>query len=142
VGALVVAGLALGVVGLLGWRRRLPRNRWAGVRTPAALRDDETFAVANQVSAPLLIAAGAVALVGGLTALGAPTAGWVLAVVAGVGAVALTLAGGLLGDRAASRVPAPALGGCGGVCTGCTVVEGCTAGEPAETGATGQPAAD
>lgn len=131
-GVLVVAGLALGVVGGLGWRRRLPRNRWAGVRTPAALRDDETFAVANQVSAPLIGAAGVVALVGGLAALGAPAAGWVLVGVGGIGAAVLVLAGGLLGDRAASRVPAAALGGCGGVCTGCTIVEGCTAGRPAE----------
>lgn len=130
-GVLVVAGFALVVVGVLGWRRRLPRNRFAGVRTPATLRDDETFAVGNQVGAPLAIAAGAVSLLGGLAAFGAPaaTTGWVLVGVSGVGAVALVLAGGVLGDRAASRVAAPALGGCGGVCTGCTVVEGCTAGQ-------------
>ncbi|MDQ3763452.1 MAG: hypothetical protein M3460_18035, partial [Actinomycetota bacterium] len=35
---LLIAGVALLTVGLLGWRRRLPRNRFAGVRTPATLR--------------------------------------------------------------------------------------------------------
>jgi hypothetical protein len=133
VGALLVAaGVALVVVGWLGWRRRLPRNRFAGVRTAATLRDDETFAVGNQVGAPLGIAAGGVAVVGGAAMLAAPSAGagWVLGGLSAAGVLVLSVAGGVLGDRAAARVPAPTLGGCGGVCTGCTVVEGCTAGTP------------
>jgi hypothetical protein len=130
-GVLMVAGCAMAIVGVLGWRRRLPRNRFAGVRTLATLRDDETFAVGNQVGAPLAIAAGAAALLGGAAALGAPAAstGWLLVGLSGVGAVGLALAGGVLGDRAASRVPVPSLGGCSGVCTGCTLVEGCTGGQ-------------
>ena len=35
---LVTAGVAQLAVGLLGWRQRLPRNRFAGIRTPATLR--------------------------------------------------------------------------------------------------------
>ena len=31
----------------------------------------------------------------------------------------------MLGDRAAKLVPMPTLGGCDGVCTGCSLVEGC-----------------
>ncbi|MDQ2710382.1 MAG: SdpI family protein [Actinomycetota bacterium] len=118
------------VVGVLGWRRLLPRNRVVGVRTAATLRDDETFAVGNQVGAPLGIAAGVVAALGGTAAIGAPSvaAAWVLAGVSGIGVVGFALLGGVLGDRAASRVPLPSPGGCTGVCTGCTMVEGCTAG--------------
>jgi hypothetical protein len=139
VGALLVAaGAALAVVGALGWRRRLPRNRLAGVRTPATLRDDETFAVGNQVSAPLTVAGGVIALVAGAAAMVAPSplVGWLLAGLGGVGMLVLTLVGGVLGDRAARLVdPVSPPGGCAGVCTGCSLVEGCGGGTP-------QPAAE
>jgi uncharacterized membrane protein len=123
---LVAAGLALGVVGGLGWRRRLPRNRFAGVRTVNTLRDDETFAVGNQVGAPLSIAAGAVAFLGGLVILAAhsTTEAGVLAVLTTVGTLGLTVAGGVLGDRAAGRVPMPTMG-CSGVCACCSLADGC-----------------
>ncbi|MGB8961382.1 MAG: SdpI family protein, partial [Pseudonocardiaceae bacterium] len=49
---LLVAGGALITVGLLGWQRRLPRNRFAGIRTPATLRTDAAFSAANRVAAP------------------------------------------------------------------------------------------
>ncbi|MGH3843551.1 MAG: SdpI family protein, partial [Pseudonocardiaceae bacterium] len=57
---LLVAGGGLLTVGLLGWRRRLPRNRFAGIRTPATLRSDVAFIAANRVAAPPVLAAGAV----------------------------------------------------------------------------------
>jgi hypothetical protein len=128
---MMVAGVALAVVGALGWRRRLPRNRVAGVRTPATLRDDETFAVGNQVSAPLTVTAGVVALVAGAAALLAPSspAGWLLVGLGTVGMLALALVGGVLGDRAARLVaPVSPPGGCTGVCAGCSLVEGCGGG--------------
>lgn len=134
---LVLGGLALLVVGVLGWRRRLPRNRWAGVRTVNTLRDDETFAVGNQVGAPLTLGGGGIAVLGGLVALTAPatSVAGTLVVLTGLGALGLTIAGGVLGDRAAQRVPMPTLGGCAGVCTGCDLVEGCIGGETGtETG--------
>lgn len=135
VGALMmVAGAALAIVGALGWRRRLPRNRVAGVRTPATLRDDETFAVGNQVSAPLTVTAGAVALVAGAAALVAPSglAGWLLVALGSVGMLVFALVGGVLGDRAAALVaPTDTLGGCSGVCTGCSLVAGCTGAQAA-----------
>jgi len=126
-GLLVLGGLALAVVGGLGWRRRLPRNRFAGVRTVNTLRDEETFAVGNQVGAPLSLAAAAVAVLGGLTALTTPTTPLRLTLVllAALGTFGLTVAGGVLGDRAARLVPMPTLGGCDGVCTGCSLVDGC-----------------
>ncbi|MGH3918901.1 MAG: SdpI family protein, partial [Pseudonocardiaceae bacterium] len=57
---LLSAGGALLTVGLLGWRQRLPRNRFAGIRTPATLRSEAAFVAANRVAAPPVLAAGAV----------------------------------------------------------------------------------
>lgn len=102
---LTAAGLALLCVGVLGWRGLLPRNRFAGVRTPASLRSDAAFLAANRVAAPPLVAAAVVTTTGGALCFG--VTGGALAVVAGVtgaGALALVLAGGLLGDRAARAV--------------------------------------
>ncbi|MGH3985268.1 MAG: SdpI family protein [Pseudonocardiaceae bacterium] len=113
---LLSAGGGLITVGVLGWRQRLPRNRFAGVRTPATLRSDAAFIAANRVAALPVLAAGAVCAAGGGLALGAD--GWALTVivaVAGAGAVGLLLAGGLLGHRVAAAIPAPT-----GGCAGCT----------------------
>lgn len=112
---LLVAGAALLVVGLLGWRRRLPRNRFAGIRTPATLRSDAAFAAANRVAAPTVLAAGVISAIAGALAVG--TGGAMLTTivaVAGVGVVGLLIAGGLLGHRAATAVPPPPAAGCGG----------------------------
>jgi uncharacterized membrane protein len=113
---LLAAGGGLVTVGLLGWRQRLPRNRFAGVRTPATLRSDAAFVAANRVAAPPVFAAGAVCAAGGVLAFGA--GGPALAVivgVAGAGTVGLLLAGGLLGHRLAAAMPPPTAG-----CAGCT----------------------
>ncbi|MDT7680787.1 MAG: hypothetical protein QOG57_1097 [Pseudonocardiales bacterium] len=135
-GLLVLGGLALAVVGILGWRRRLPRNRFAGVRTVNTLRDDETFAVGNQIGAPLSMAAGAVAVLGGLAVLATPSTAvrLTLIVLAALGALVLTAVGGVLGDRAAKLVPVPTLGGCSGVCAGCSLVDGCGSGDSGGSG--------
>lgn len=120
---LLVAGVALLTVGLLGWRRRLPRNRFAGIRTPATLRSEAAFRAANHVAAPPVLAAGAVSAAGGALVFG--TVGPALTVIVGatgIGVVGLLVAGGLLGHRAAAAIPAPTTGcaGCrcgGGGCT-------------------------
>lgn len=121
---LLVVGAALVTVGLLGWRRQLPRNRFAGIRTPATLRSEAAFIAANRVAAPPVLAAGAVCAIGGALAFG--TVGTALPVivgVAGAGAVGLLLAGGLLGHRMATAVPPPAA-----TCGSCRCVSGtCTA---------------
>jgi hypothetical protein len=142
--AMVIGGVALLFVSLLGWRRRLPRNRFAGVRTVASLRDEETFAVANQVGAPLSASAGAVAVLGGVATvirtMAAPDVGVAgpvtVLVLAALGTAGLTVAGGVLGDRAARAVPMP-VSGCAGVCAGCSLVEGCspTAADPTDEAA-------
>ena len=112
---LLVAGAALLAVGLLGWRRQLPRNRFAGIRTPATLRSDAAFLAANRVAAPPVLAAGAICAIGG--ALAFATDGTVLPVIVGVtgaGAVGLLLAGGLLGHRVAAAIPPPPTDACNG----------------------------
>ena len=116
---LVIAGVALLTVGLLGWRQRLPRNRFAGIRTPATLRSDAAFIAANRVAAPPVLAAGVVCTVGGGLALGsAGSALTVIVAVTGAGALGLLLAGGLLGHRVAVATIPPPPGGCAG-CTCC-----------------------
>jgi hypothetical protein len=120
---LLVAGAALVTVGLLGWWRLLPRNRFVGVRTPATLRSEAAFLAANRVAAPPVLGAGAICAAGGAGALGTSGLAFVLIVsMAGAGAFALVLAGGLLGHRVAATVPARA-GGCGD-CTCCG--QGCS----------------
>ncbi len=52
---LFVLALVVGAVGVAALTGKLPRNRWAGVRTPDALRDDEAFALANKVAAPSML---------------------------------------------------------------------------------------
>ncbi|MGH3881966.1 MAG: SdpI family protein [Pseudonocardiaceae bacterium] len=113
---LLSAGGALLTVGLLGWRQRLPRNRFAGIRTPATLRSEAAFVAANRVAAPPVLAAGAVSAAGGVLAFG--TGGSALAAIVGVtgaGALGLLIAGGLLGHRVATTVPPPT-----GACAGCS----------------------
>jgi uncharacterized membrane protein len=113
---LLIVGAGLLTVGLLGWRRRLPRNRVAGIRTPATLRSQAAFEAANRAGAPPVVAAGAVCAAGGALALAA--GGPALAVivgVAGAGTIGLLIAGGLLGHQVAATMPPPA-----GGCAGCT----------------------
>src|SRR5581483_2348128 len=116
---LVIAGVALLTVGVLGWRQLLPRNRFAGVRTPATLRSDAAFIVANRVAAPPVLAAGALCTVGGGLALGAAGPALTIIVsVTGAGAVGLLLAGGLRGHPAAAAPAPPRPGGCAGCSCG------------------------
>ena len=61
----LVLGLVVATVGVLGFLERLPRNRFGGVRTPATLRDDETFRVGNKVAGLPIAVGGAVGILGG-----------------------------------------------------------------------------
>jgi uncharacterized membrane protein len=112
VGALtIVAGVALAVAGGLGWRGVLPRNRFVGVRTADTMASDEAFRLANRVAGPVLVAAGAVAVLGGSAVLAARSTA-AFAVILGVlvpGVLGLTLAGGVLGTRAAAAAAAGAV---------------------------------
>jgi hypothetical protein len=119
---LLVLGVPLGVVGTLGWRQRLARGGRLGVRTPAALRSDDAFRLANRVAGPPVLVAGVVAVLGGIAAFGLPnTVGSVVAAGIGlIGAVVIARAGGVVGDRAAGALPKPVPPQCAGcACGGC-----------------------
>ncbi|GGM66858.1 hypothetical protein GCM10012275_41620 [Longimycelium tulufanense] len=120
---LLALGAILAIVGWRGFRGTLSRNRFAGVRTRAALRSEETFRLANRVAGLPNLVAGAVAGLAGLATLGLPGTASVLVVgaVGLVGAFGLATAGNVLGARAAAALPEPEPAGCGGCCGGCTV---------------------
>lgn len=63
---LILAGLGLIWLAVTSWQERLPRNGLAGVRTPATMRSDQAFTVANKVAAPLTAVGGVVLALGGL----------------------------------------------------------------------------
>ena len=133
---LLTLGVPLGVVGVLGWRERLARGGRLGVRTPAALRSDEAFRLANRVAGLPVLVAGVVAVLGGIAAFGLPnTVACVVAAGIGlVGAVAIARAGGVVGDRAADALPKPVPAQCssptipprcvGRACGGCAALGG------------------
>lgn len=118
---LMLAGVALVVVGSRGMRGTLPRNIYAGVRTSRTLKSDEAFRVANRVAGlPTLIAGALLALTGLLALASTENSVWITVVVLGaIGTAVIAIAGGVLGHRAAAAVPnAPASSGCAGCCGG------------------------
>jgi hypothetical protein len=104
---LMIVGVVLAVVGWLGRTERLPRNRFAGVRTPATLRGDEEFRVANKVAGLPIMVGGGVGVLGGGAALLLPDTGGALlsAILGTAGLLAITLAAGVLGHRVAQAMP-------------------------------------
>ena len=114
-----VLGVALGAVGLLGLQGKLRRNRYVGVRTAAALRDEETFALANRVAGVPNVAAGVVAIVSGAMAFAMADLAVTAGIIGLIGTVTITVAGGIVGTRAAALVPEPVKPkGCGGCACG------------------------
>ncbi|MFE9579370.1 SdpI family protein [Nocardia sp. NPDC006044] len=122
--ALALVAVATGALGLIG---RLPRNRFVGVHTEAALSDDETFRIANRVAAPTSLAAGALLFAGGLVAL---AASGVVALIVGAGAAVVALftlgAGANAAASTAAAIAPPAeVGGCGSACGACSLRDAC-----------------
>ncbi|MET4047413.1 putative membrane protein [Rhodococcus sp. UYP5] len=122
-----VLALVVGAVATASLLGRLPRNRWAGVRTPESMRDDETFVMANRVAGPTNAAAALLLLIGGAASLMLSGAFAVVAVVACVLAAFVTAGiGGSIGARAAAAAPVPvAEDGCGHSCISCTLKDAC-----------------
>lgn len=118
---LVLGGAALLLLGFRGLRGQLPRNRYVGVRTPAAMSSDQAFEVANRAAGPAMLAGGAAAVLAGLSLpmLASTFSVVMIAVLGLVGAFVLMTVGGVVGNRAAEAVPAPAAAGCGGCSCGC-----------------------
>ena len=121
-----VVGVSFVVVGILGLRGSLRRNRYFGVRTPAALRSDEAFTLANRVAGLPTLVAGAVGVLGSVTSMALSDSIIPLAVGI-VGMFAIVLAGAVTGHKAAEALPEPEPelpAGCAGcACGGCSLVK-------------------
>jgi uncharacterized membrane protein len=103
----LIAGIAIIVVGMLGWRAKLPPNGIAGIRTRASMSSDEAFRVANQVAGPPTVAAGVAAFLTGvalLARLGGERAALPVFLVGAAVTVTLVLVGGIRGNRAARQL--------------------------------------
>jgi uncharacterized membrane protein len=124
---LFVLALVVGAVAVASLLGRLPRNRFAGVRTAEAMRDDETFTLANRVAGPTTAASALVLAIGAVAALAlSGIAAIVGVVVALVAALFIAAAGGTIGARAAAAVPPPAeADGCGSSCISCSLKDAC-----------------
>ncbi|MFD9889598.1 SdpI family protein [Amycolatopsis sp. NPDC059027] len=116
----ILLGAVVGWGGFLGLRERLTRESSTGVRTRASMRSEEAFKLANRVAGLPTLVGGVIGVVAGVAALVMPTtAGLLAAAVAGVlGMFVLVIGGGVLGNRAAATVPAPAPAAPAG-CSGC-----------------------
>ncbi len=120
---LFVAAAALGAVAVLSLREELPRNRWAGVRTPASLVSDEAFRAANKAAALPILAGGLFLALGAVAVLSMNGLLRPIAVLMCVVATLLAVgAGGALGSRAAAATPGCAPQRCS-TCTGCALSE-------------------
>ncbi|MFG1640547.1 SdpI family protein [Amycolatopsis sp. NPDC049252] len=121
----ILLGVVVGWGGVLGVREKLTREGGTGVRTQAALRSEEAFKLANRVAGMPTAAGGAISILSGLAGLAMPsTGGLVAAALGGVVAMFVLVAGGgVLGNRAALTVPAPAPAAPAG-CSGCACGEG------------------
>ena len=97
----ILAGLGLIWLAVASWQERLPRNGLAGVRTPATMRSDQAFKVANKVAAPLTAAGGAVlAIAGMLVAVLPRSTGGPLLLGGALACAAICIAGAVKGVRA------------------------------------------
>lgn len=123
---LFLVALVVGAVGVVALAGKLPRNRWAGVRTPDSLRDDTAFALANKVAAPSMLGAAVLLAVGGVAALTLPTVAGVVAIVVTVVAALVTAgAGGSIGARVAAATKPDESAGCGTSCGACSLRGAC-----------------
>ena len=104
---ILVVALVFLATGVLTLRDRLPRNRWAGIRLPATMKDDPAWYAAHRAAAVWFIVGGVSALV--------TTGSYVASDQSEDGLVWATMFGGLVlvvylaiatiaGLRAASRV--------------------------------------
>jgi len=123
---LFVLALVVGAVGVAALTGKLPRNRWAGVRTPDALRDDEAFALANKVAAPSMLGSAVLLALGGVASLTLPTVAGIIAVVVTVVAALITAgAGGSVAARVAAATKPEETAGCGTSCGACSLRGAC-----------------
>ena len=95
--ALLFGAALITWVGWLGWQEKLPRQRWAGIRTRYALANDEQWKAVHRYGAPYLIFGGVAAFAGALAMLPFAIAG---ALPAAFGASVLIALGLIIGVSA------------------------------------------
>ena len=102
----------------------LAPNRWVGIRTAEALKDEQSFRLANKIAAPTTILAGVLLAGAGLSIYFlSGLAGSFVAVVAIVTAIVVAGFGAAVGSKSA-KTKAP-VGGCGQACGGCSLRDAC-----------------
>jgi uncharacterized membrane protein len=102
----LVAGLIIVGLAVRMGQGRVQRHSAAGVRTPATMRSDETFRVANHAAAPLTGLGGAIMVACGAAATAVPKHYFGILVFGGVGAfLVVGLVGAAIGVRAARAIP-------------------------------------
>lgn len=105
---LVASGVAIVVVGRMGRQGRLPRQHWAGIRTPSTMRSNDAWLAAHRTGGPLMEVAGWCAVVLGSAAalLSAASERWTTSLTLAAAGILLVLivGGGIRGVRAARRV--------------------------------------
>jgi uncharacterized membrane protein len=89
---MLFASMAVIMLGWQGWQGKLPRQGWAGIRTPYAMANDEQWKAVHQHGSPYLIFGGVATFSASLALLpfavaDALPAGFVLASVIAIGAV-------------------------------------------------------
>ena len=65
----LIASVAVIFVGWWGWQEKLPRQHWAGIRTPYTLASDEQWKAVHRFGAPHMIFGGVAAFSAGLAML-------------------------------------------------------------------------
>ena len=119
-----VLGLVVAATGIAGLLEKLPPNRFVGIRTPEAVKNAQTWALANRVAGPTTALAGTLLIVGGFAAVG--IGGLVGIAIAGV---AFATAVGTAGFGAAIATKAAKaqgeVGNCGSACGGCSLKDMC-----------------
>ncbi|NUS42672.1 MAG: SdpI family protein [Mycobacteriaceae bacterium] len=108
----------------------LPGNRVVGVTTPAAMRTEQTWRLANRTAGPTTVAAGGLLAAGGAAALLiGGIVGAVVAVVAAGTALYTAGSGVAMATRAVEALNPPsskdAASPCGQSCGGCSLAEAC-----------------
>ncbi|MGE3075627.1 MAG: SdpI family protein [Dehalococcoidia bacterium] len=92
--ALLFVSMTLIMIGWQGWMGKLPRQHFAGIRTPYSMANDEQWKAVHRYGSPYLIFGGVAAFAAALAMLpfaiaGALPSGFVLATVIAIGAVLL-----------------------------------------------------
>lgn len=98
-----VLAVALLVIGFLGWKRRLPGNKYLGMRIPEVRKNKDVWDAAHQVAGPVWMVAAASLGVGSLLSFAAHNVPWLwlLVVLAVIGALVLISIGANFGAQTA-----------------------------------------